>query len=115
MNTKMLVLAMATAGVAMVMSGAAFASPAATHEATSSQASTAKPAPKTSAPATRAVPAPGSRNCVMSTGSHIPPPKGQCLPVVGTSYSQKDIQRTGAVNVGQALQMLDPSVTVHGH
>jgi hypothetical protein len=53
--------------------------------------------------------------CIRDTGSHIPPPKGQCLPVAGNSYSQKDIQNTGANNVGQALQMLDPSVTVRGH
>lgn len=63
----------------------------------------------------RAVPPLDSRMCVRDTGSHIPPPKGQCLPVAGNSYSQKDIQQTGATNVGQALQMLDPSVTVHGH
>lgn len=62
----------------------------------------------------RAVPPPDSRNCIRDTGSHIPPPKGQCLPVPGNSYSQQDIQRTGAANVGQALQMLDPSVTVRG-
>lgn len=64
---------------------------------------------------TKAVPAPGSRQCIRDTGSHIPPPKGQCLPVAGNSYDQQDIQRTGATTVGGALQMLDPSVTVHGH
>lgn len=63
----------------------------------------------------RAVPPLNSRACIRDTGSHIPPPKGQCLPVAGSSYNQADIQRTGATNVGQALQMLDPSVTVHGH
>lgn len=63
----------------------------------------------------RAVPPLDSRSCIRDTGSHIPPPKGQCLPVTGSSYSQQDIQRTGATNIGQALQMLDPSVTVHGH
>lgn len=63
----------------------------------------------------RAVPPLNSRACIRDTGSHIPPPKGQCLPVAGSSYSQADIQRTGATNIGQALQMLDPSVTVHGH
>lgn len=63
----------------------------------------------------RAVPPLDSRMCIRDTGSHIPPPKGQCLPVTGSSYSQKDIQNTGANNVGQALQMLDPSVTVRGH
>jgi len=61
------------------------------------------------------VPPLDSRSCIRETGSRIPPPKGQCLPVAGNSYTQKDIQRTGATNVGQALQMLDPSVTVHGH
>lgn len=64
---------------------------------------------------TRAVPAPGDRNCVRDTGSLIPPPKGQCLPVNGRSYSQKDIQRTGQPDLGQALQQLDPSVQVSGH
>ena len=63
---------------------------------------------------TRAVPAPGDRNCIRDTGSHIPPPKGQCLPVSGRSYSQEDIQRTGQQNIGQALQQLDPSVQA-GH
>jgi hypothetical protein len=63
----------------------------------------------------RSVPPLDSRSCIRDTGSHIPPPKGQCLPVAGNSYSQQDIQRTGATTVGQALQMLDPSVTVHGH
>lgn len=63
----------------------------------------------------RAIPPLDSRMCIRDTGSHIPPPKGQCLPVAGNSYSQKDIQNTGANNVGQALQMLDPSVTVRGH
>ena len=63
----------------------------------------------------RQVPAPGSRNCIRDTGSHIPPPKGGCLPVAGTSYSQKDIERTGALTVGQALQQLDPSVQISGH
>ena len=29
------------------------------------------------------------------------------------TYSQKDIERTGQTNVGDALQMLDPSITVH--
>jgi hypothetical protein len=53
--------------------------------------------------------------CIRDTGSHIPPPPGECLPVAGNSYSQKDLQNTGAIDIGRALQMLDPSVTVRGH
>jgi hypothetical protein len=59
------------------------------------------------------VPPLDSRYCIRDTGSHIPPAKGKCLPVVGTTYTQQDLQRTGASNIGQALQMLDPSVRVH--
>ncbi len=103
-----------------VCSGAAFALPAfaqtspdssqtQTTTATSNQQAAASTSSK------RAVPPLDSRACIRDTGSHIPPPKGQCLPVAGNSYSQKDIQRTGANNIGQALQMLDPSVTTRGH
>jgi len=63
----------------------------------------------------RSVPPVNSRQCIRETGSHIPPPKGQCLPVAGNSYSQQDLQRTGATDLGRALQMLDPSVTIRGH
>lgn len=52
--------------------------------------------------------------CLRDTGSRIKPPPGHCLPVAGRSYSRQDIDRTGATNIGQALQMLDPSVSV-GH
>ena len=33
--------------------------------------------------------------------------------VAGRSYTQEDIDRTGKTDAGQALQMLDPSITVH--
>ncbi|MGH8182820.1 MAG: hypothetical protein ACREPH_04085 [Rhodanobacteraceae bacterium] len=78
-------------------------------------ASNQKPAAAGKHETKRAVPPLNSRMCIRDTGSHIPPPKGQCLPVAGNSYNQQDIKRTGATNIGQALQMLDPSVTVHGH
>lgn len=114
MNTKLLVTALAAAGIAVAGSTSAFAAQASPNQAAASQ-STASSATTPSKKAKRAVPATDSRNCIRQTGSHIPPPKGKCLPVDGNSYSQQDIQRTGAATVGQALQMLDPSVTVRGH
>ena len=33
----------------------------------------------------------------------------------GQSYTQQDIQRTGGTDAGQALRLLDPTLTVHGH
>jgi hypothetical protein len=87
-------------------SPAVAATPAQNGSATKAQSAKAKQ---------RAVPPLDSNMCVRDTGSHIRPPKGQCLPVNGNSYSRQDIQRTGAVTTGQALQMLDPSVTIHGH
>jgi len=65
---------------------------------------------------TKQVPAPGSRNCIRDTGSHIKRHDQVCLPVNGRSYSHEDLQRTGNPNIGQALQQLDPSVQIgHGH
>ncbi|WP_243050688.1 hypothetical protein [Dyella sp. RRB7] len=60
------------------------------------------------------VPKPGDRNCLQTTGSLIKPKPGNCLPVHGNSYSKEDLDRTGQPNVGPALQMLDPSITVRG-
>ena len=110
MNKRILVIALATVLGACAISATAFA-----QQATDSQATTATAQPAAKAQKQRAVPPLDSRNCIRDTGSHIPPPKGQCLPVAGRSYSQQDIQRTGALTTGQALQMLDPSVTVRGH
>ncbi len=115
MNTKLLVMALAAAGAAAAVSASAFAGQAAPSRNTVSQTNATTAPADARAKAQRAVPAPGSRLCIQSTGSLIPPKQGQCLPVAGNSYSQQDIQRTGANNIGQALQMLDPSVTVHGH
>ncbi len=86
-------------------------SPQATATTASNQATATSNASRTS----RAVPPVDSRTCIRDTGSHIPPPPGECLPVAGNSYSQKDLQNTGAIDIGRALQMLDPSVTVRGH
>lgn len=65
---------------------------------------------------TRQVPAPGSRDCIRETGSHIRRRDQACLPVNGNSYSHEDLQRTGQPDVGRALQQLDPAVQIsHGH
>lgn len=103
--------------LAVLCGGAMFGMPAlAQQPTTGTQANTqAVAANQGEAHAKHAVPPLDSRMCIRDTGSHIPPAKGKCLPVAGNSYSQQDLQRTGATNVGQALQMLDPSVTVHGH
>lgn len=57
---------------------------------------------------------PGDRGCLQSTGSLIPPRKGECLPVAGRSYSEQELRRTGAIDTAHALQMLDPSISL-GH
>ena len=57
---------------------------------------------------------PGDRGCLQSTGSLIPPRKGECLPVAGRSYSGRELRRTGATDTAHALQMLDPSISL-GH
>lgn len=117
MNKQLLAMALFVACGGMTLALPAFAQPSPgntqaqtrTTTASNPQAATATTNGK------RVVPPLDSRSCLRDTGSHIPPPKGQCLPVAGNSYSQQDIQRTGATTVGQALQMLDPSVTVRGH
>ncbi|MEO6968895.1 MAG: hypothetical protein ABI132_10660 [Rhodanobacteraceae bacterium] len=63
---------------------------------------------------TRQVPAPGDRNCLRDTGSHIPPPKGGCLPVNGDSYSREELLQTGDPNLGRALRQLDPRISSGG-
>jgi hypothetical protein len=51
-------------------------------------------------------------NCLSETGSRITPDKPGCRGY-GRSYSDQDIQRTGSTNAGDALSLLDPSITVH--
>lgn len=117
MNKRILVTTLVAALGVCAISAAAFAQSTADSQNTSQStpATTAQPTTKTKTAKQRTVSQIDSRMCIRDTGSHIPPPKGRCLPVAGNSYSQQDIQRTGANNVGQALQMLDPSVTVRGH
>ncbi|HXS73939.1 MAG TPA: hypothetical protein VN725_07815 [Rhodanobacteraceae bacterium] len=65
---------------------------------------------------TRQVPAPGARDCIQDTGSHIKRRDQACLPLNGNSYTREDLRRTGNPNIGEALQQLDPAVQIsHGH
>lgn len=52
------------------------------------------------------------RKCLRQTGSHIVRHKDKrgCMDVIGSSYSQEDLERTGAVDIGQALRLLDPAI-----
>ena len=54
------------------------------------------------------------RRCIQETGTRIKrrDSKG-CLAVNGSSYSREDLESTGSVNISDALQRLDPSITVH--
>ncbi len=53
------------------------------------------------------------RNCIRHTGSHLAKrEKDQCTGAVGRSYDREDIERTGEVDIGRALERLDPSVSI---
>ena len=45
-----------------------------------------------------------------TTASRIP---NRCSTSPVRTYSQEDVERTGQTDVANALQMLDPSITVH--
>ena len=64
-------------------------------------------APTKTAAATAAPP------CIQDSASRIPMRPGECSAAPGRAYSGADIERTGQTNVGDALPMLDPSITVH--
>jgi hypothetical protein len=70
--------------------------------------STPQPRPDTQAAASTT-----PRPCAPATASRIPARPDECSPSPGRSYSQEDVERTGQTNVADALQMLDPSITVH--
>ncbi|HEX3915164.1 MAG TPA: hypothetical protein VHW71_16815 [Steroidobacteraceae bacterium] len=50
--------------------------------------------------------------CLTDTGSRIAAAPSRCRGV-GRSYSSDDIDRTGSTSAGDALKLLDSSVTVH--
>jgi hypothetical protein len=52
--------------------------------------------------------------CSTADGKAARPGSSQCNSVTRT-YSGEQLRQTGMTDAGHALQMLDPSVTVHGH
>jgi len=66
-------------------------------------------------PASTALLAPApTAGCVADTATRIPVKEHDCAGF-GRTYTQEDIQRTGQPDTAQALRLLDPSLTVHGH
>ena len=52
-------------------------------------------------------------NCVTETGSRIKhKDKKGCNGLPGQSYDRDDLSTTGASNIGEALEMLDPSIRI---
>jgi hypothetical protein len=50
--------------------------------------------------------------CLKDTGILIPR-NGHPCSATGHTYTDGDIKRTGASSVGDALRLLDPSITIH--
>jgi hypothetical protein len=50
--------------------------------------------------------------CLSQTGSRIAGTGAHCS-AIGRSYSSDDINRTGSTTAGEALRLLDPSITIH--
>ena len=53
-------------------------------------------------------------NCIRETGTRIKRAKDKkdCNGLPGRSYDKDDIDRTGALSIGEALERLDPSVRI---
>ena len=94
MLTKLLI------GAYLVLPLAACTTPSATREAPKSASLALAPARN-----------PG---CVPDTATRIPLKEADCAGF-GRTYTQEEILRTGASDTGQALRLLDPALTVHGH
>jgi hypothetical protein len=57
--------------------------------------------------------APEDPSCLHDTGSRIADPNQKCRGV-GRSYTNTQIEQTGATTTGEALRLLDPSIQI-GH
>jgi hypothetical protein len=52
--------------------------------------------------------------CVSGTGTRLAVKPGECVGF-GETFTRDDILATGQSELGPALEMLDPRLTVHGH
>ena len=50
--------------------------------------------------------------CVSQTATRIPASNENCSRA-GRTYTSEDIERTGQTSTADALQLMDPSITVH--
>lgn len=49
-------------------------------------------------------------NCLQETGSRLKPKDGKCISAPGTVVSREELDRSGAINVGDALRRAVPSI-----
>ena len=47
-------------------------------------------------------------NCLRETGSRLPPAEGRCLASAGRVIEREELERTGAISTGEALNRLLP-------
>jgi len=94
MNAKMRIAGIAAAAAGLALCGCA----ATSQNVNSTSASSAVMAKDT--------------YCLSATGSRIPAPQPNCVGY-GRTYTGDDIQRTGSPLPGNALALMDPSITVH--
>jgi len=74
---------------------------------------TTEAAPPTAAEAEFAAQRDADRNCLRYTGTHFVArnrPAKDCLPRHGSFYTREDLDRTGEIDIGQALRKLDTSI-----
>lgn len=97
-----------------VMTALGLSSAVAAQQATTAAVTASLPARTDAASPRHRILKPADRSCLQSTGSLIPPRRGECLPLAGRSYGGRELRRTGAIDTAHALQMLDPSISL-GH
>ena len=67
-----------------------------------------------SAPPAAKASATAPAGCVGATATRLPVNPGECAGF-GHTWTQSDLDKTGATTVGDALRYIDPTLTVSGH